>query len=521
MTSRTIDVAALDLPSPPRSLAAIVRAASDPDASAASLGELVAADPGFSTKILAIANSSLYRRGAPVTSVAHAVGVLGIRQLRNAALCAAAQASVDKRKIGAFHLSRFWENSLRRAVAARVLAESTTVDPMSAFTAGLLQDLGVLALMQTWPERAEEWMQVETDLPDIRLERERGLFGLGHDEVAPALAERWGLPDDLAAAMAHHHRDAVLDPHAELSTLSRHAEVVATVLASNDRREALERARLILARERGLDRSTVDAVVGRVAHEVTEMAALLGVKVKAQPELATIREAAFAGLQQLNLSYEQLVAHLEASLTTQDRLAAQLRARNEELERVARTDALTDLPNRRAFWSTLVEQLEAATEADDVGLLLVDADRFKAINDAHGHEIGDAVLVHLARVLQSSVGDDELVARVGGEEFAVVFVARQAGFGRELGERIIERIKASPCEAPGLASPLALSVSIGAASVDAISRAGDSATNVARGLYRVADARLYRAKESGRGRVADDEGRRSSGWLARLRGRAA
>ncbi|TPV93658.1 MAG: GGDEF domain-containing protein [Myxococcales bacterium FL481] len=523
MSHGSIDVATLDLPSPPRSLAAIVQAASDPEASAAALAELVAADPGFSTKILAIANSSLYRRGAPVTSVAHAVGVLGIRQLRNLALCAAAQASVDKRRLGAFHLSRFWENSLRRAVAARVLAEGTNTDPMLAFTAGLLQDLGVLALMQTWPDRASEWMRVETELPDDRLEHERALFGLGHDEVAPPLAERWALPDDLAAAMAHHHRDATAEAHAELSTLSRHAEVVATVLAAADRRAALERARLILARERGLDRSAIDDTVARVGREVAEMAGLLGVKVKVQPELETIREAAFSGLQRLNLSYEQLVAHLETSLATQDRLATELRARNAQLERAARTDALTDLPNRRAFWSTLVEHLESAHEADDVGLLLVDADHFKAVNDSHGHEVGDAVLVHLARVLEDGVSEDELVARIGGEEFAVVYVAREADFGHNLGERLIARVQGTPCEVPIPASPLELSISIGAASVDAKARAGESATEAARSLYRVADARLYRAKDTGRGRVvSDDQDRgRGSGWLARLRGRAA
>ena len=135
----------LQLPSPPQALAAIVRAASDPGVASSKLAALVSSDPAFSARILSMVNSSLYRRGTTIASVPHAVGVLGSRQLRNIALCAAAQACVRRQDVGVFHLGRFWENSLRRAVACQVLAERVgSVDPMSAFTSGLLQDLSLI-----------------------------------------------------------------------------------------------------------------------------------------------------------------------------------------------------------------------------------------------------------------------------------------------------------------------------------------------------------------------------------------
>lgn len=100
---------------------------------------------------------------------------------------------------------------------------------------------------------------------------------------------------------------------------------------------------------------------------------------------------------------------------------ADLRTRLEELERLADTDTLLPLPNRRAFLRALERVLhQAARHKTPAAVLFVDLNGLKAINDCHGHQSGDAVLLHVARVLQASLRAGDMVARIGGDEFGLI-----------------------------------------------------------------------------------------------------
>lgn len=100
---------------------------------------------------------------------------------------------------------------------------------------------------------------------------------------------------------------------------------------------------------------------------------------------------------------------------------ADLRARLEELERLADTDTLLPLPNRRAFLRELERVLHQVARHDtQAAVLFVDLNGLKAINDCHGHQAGDAVLLHVARVLKASLRAGDMVARIGGDEFGLI-----------------------------------------------------------------------------------------------------
>lgn len=100
---------------------------------------------------------------------------------------------------------------------------------------------------------------------------------------------------------------------------------------------------------------------------------------------------------------------------------ADLRTRLEELERLADTDTLLPLPNRRAFLRELERVLhQAARHKTPAAVLFVDLNGLKAVNDCHGHQAGDAVLLHVARVLQASLRAGDMVARIGGDEFGLI-----------------------------------------------------------------------------------------------------
>ncbi len=167
---------------------------------------------------------------------------------------------------------------------------------------------------------------------------------------------------------------------------------------------------------------------------------------------------------------------------------AELVESHHHLEEIAYQDMLTSLPNRRMFTEQFRAQLALARrEGSSFGLLLVDLDRFKQINDEFGHDAGDAVLTETARRLRAAVRESDCAARLGGDEFGVLVVstADKAGI-----EAVCRRIAASfSAPVPYGDVMLAVGCSIGAAMYPE-----DSLTQ--EGLYKVADLALYAAKRN-------------------------
>ncbi len=170
-------------------------------------------------------------------------------------------------------------------------------------------------------------------------------------------------------------------------------------------------------------------------------------------------------------------------------------AASEDLERARRdalTDELTGLPNRRVFDAALDGRLENLRRYGwQFGLLMVDIDRFKLVNDEHGHAAGDAVLAAVSKTILGAIRAGDSVARWGGEEFAVlVQTADDAGL-RELGERI--RALVARTDARHENGRLPVTVSLGGA----MARPDDTAGT----LFERTDSALYAAKQSGRDRT--------------------
>jgi diguanylate cyclase (GGDEF)-like protein/PAS domain S-box-containing protein len=166
----------------------------------------------------------------------------------------------------------------------------------------------------------------------------------------------------------------------------------------------------------------------------------------------------------------------------------------EELIEQALTDHLTGLANRRAFSERLEGELaRAERHGHPLSLVVLDLDHFKRVNDRRGHEVGDRVLVEVARRLRSESRRGELVARVGGEEFAWILPGSDMAGGVSAAERARARVAAAPI--PGVGT---ITVSAGVAALCD----GESGQD----LLRDADRALYEAKAAGRNRTVSARG---------------
>lgn len=165
------------------------------------------------------------------------------------------------------------------------------------------------------------------------------------------------------------------------------------------------------------------------------------------------------------------------------------------LVRLAAEDELTGLMNRRAFFTAAREAVDRDGRATDAGAaFLVDADRFKAINDEHGHEVGDRVLQGLASTLAAAVREGDIVARLGGEEFAVYL----PGAGPDEATVVAERIRSTIADCVWAIGEEALRVTV---SVGVAMRSRGEPIDDA---LRRADAAMYRSKRAGGDRLACD-----------------
>ena len=171
-------------------------------------------------------------------------------------------------------------------------------------------------------------------------------------------------------------------------------------------------------------------------------------------------------------------------------LTDQLRASLAKMSQQANTDALTGLLNRHALNKSLADLVRTGERRKaSFSLLMMDVDHFKAINDTHGHDVGDKALQHVATCISAQLREWDLCARFGGEEFIVLLPATSNAEAQLVAERIRKAIESSPLEQPY--QPL--TISIGVASY----QSGMDAEQ----LLKAADNGVYEAKQNGRNQV--------------------
>jgi len=192
----------------------------------------------------------------------------------------------------------------------------------------------------------------------------------------------------------------------------------------------------------------------------------------------------------------QLQEELEFDRQQLSQFAAELAASNQRLQQLALTDVLTELPNRRNANEQLDRQWAIAERSGrPLSCMMIDIDYFKNINDTHGHKVGDDVLKQVANILRSTARKQDMVCRLGGEEFLVICPDSDPEQAFQYAERLRQSIAAGNMNSAGV--DIRLTVSIGLANKK------PELSNVEM-LLQLADKRLYAAKNKGRNQTVAD-----------------
>ena len=181
----------------------------DSDSAIADLENVFKADPVLAADLLILANSPAFGMRATVNSIRHAIALLGLEQTRSLAFAVAMKSYMLAPRWGDT-LQDSWRHSIATAVIAEMLASASGTEVPFLYTAGLMHDVGRLALFQLSGEKYQQVLATEFASVREYLNREKLLFGCGHDDAGAFLAEAWGFPTTLCDCIRFHHWDVAM-----------------------------------------------------------------------------------------------------------------------------------------------------------------------------------------------------------------------------------------------------------------------------------------------------------------------
>ena len=504
MTNKTTDPEILldrieDLPSLTPVVASVMKLI-ETDGQAEAVGELLAADAALASRILRVVNSAYYGLPHQVSSISRAVVMLGFDTIQTLVL----SASVVEVMIGGGEaledLHRVWERSLFAAVSARKLARHLgRGGHEESFMAALMMDIGMLVQLKLHGSEYARVIASELHEGVDIVVSEVQAYDVSHERLGAALLRKWGIPDLLTKSILYHHDlTGVEEEPEELRTviqLTHLARLAAAIFYGPNKGLAIQDFKTECRRLAELGAEEVDQIFRSIREEVLEVAQQYGLEVRSLQTYAEILDQANQELEQANRTYEQLNRDLLAANKRAEELARSLKQANEKLQRMASVDELTGLYNRRYFEEFFSREFSRCRRYQrPMACIILDIDFFKKVNDTYGHLQGDSILKELGERLLGMLRVSDVAVRYGGEEFVVLLPETGLYAARITAEKLRRAVETTEFRyRPG--EGLAITISLGIAAFDG-QHGAESHTD----LLAQADAKLYRAKETGRNR---------------------
>ncbi|MDB4442672.1 GGDEF domain-containing protein [bacterium] len=421
-----------NLPTLPGIALKIIAAYQKPDPDIQQIGDLLTTDPPLTFKILKIVNSSFYSLPTKITSVHHAIKLLGIKAIKNLALCFTLINTFQSNKYELIDYRRFWKNSLVGASATKLIAEKLVPDHADdAFILGLLQDIGILIFGYCMPKQYALVLNEVGKNANIYPQVETQVLGINHQEIGEYLTKSWDLPNTFYLPIGYHHIPEKL-PSAqssilELTKILHLSSLFIDLLNDKNRAMSLWKLKETVNHFGFSAEIDVNQIWDKIYSQIQQIFPIFDIEI-GQDEYIQIIESAKAELSKLSVEMINNYVHQDKEIRTLK-------------EQVVR-DSMTQLYNHHHFRQLLQSELARAKRYNrPLSLLFGDIDNFKAINDTYGHLAGDRIIKALATKLRMETRDSDHVARYGGEEFAVILTETTIEDAKMIAERLRSEIE--------------------------------------------------------------------------------
>ena len=480
------------LPTPSSVALRVLEKASQPDCTIGDLTSIISMDAGLSGKILKTVNSAVFGFPRPVTTIQRALAVLGIKSARSLVLTLSFP-EMQKHREPDDRTRRYWKTSIAGAIIAKELSvKLKRRDPEEDLSAGLLRDLGEIILEQYFRDKYQDVLKAPSvDFLQHQCGLEETACGVHHAEVTAFLLNKWRLPDETTDAILHHHDPAKGTYRSEIveqrAYLLQFASKVAHLLAYPGQ-VFLYRELLDLARSKfNMSEAEVGDFLEPLTDKIELFASILKVDIGKVDKYPVI--LANAAQELVNLT---LAINLDNHRYSEQKRRAESEARR--WRQAAVVDPLTQVFNRRFLEERLQELFEGSEGVSGIGMLFIDLDGFKPLNDRFGHAFGDKVLQEVAFALRQQVRADDMVALFGGDEFCIVAVhADRAGL-QVLAQRVWQAINDLTIRLDGKEGKVG-------ASIGGLTICPQTSDVVPNELVAAADRAMYVAKRLGRNRI--------------------
>jgi len=468
----------------------------DENSSINDLSDLITKDASLTVKILKIVNSSIYSFDREVTNLSRALSVLGLNAIGNIVLSVSA-VNVLKGSENNYDFSKFLENSLFKAVTAKLIAQKIGYANIEEiFISGLLTDISFLFLVQNFKE---DYMMLSFSNSPIKemLIKEIELFGLNHAEISSLILEKSNVPDILRLPVKYHHN---LEGISEVTDVAVKRAVKIVYCATKITELFYGRTNNIVTSKNeisdllDLEGVAFEQFLSSISDKVVETSEFFEFKDTAFPTYFEILEKANNQLVYLNIKYENILKELQIEQRKSNKFREKLQETNKKLLNLALKDPLTGAYNRRYINEILDGEIARVKRSGGhLVVLMCDIDHFKHVNDTYGHDNGDIVLKKVVNILKETLRKNDILARVGGEEFVVVCQSTNTDDGVFVAEKLRKAIEEATFSLTS-GNDIGITMSFGVACYNT------ELKNV-QNLLKLADNRLYDAKNTGRNKV--------------------
>lgn len=222
-----------DLPALPSVALEALRVLEDPEVTARQLQYVIMKDQALTARILKIVNSAMYYLRNEVSTVSHAIAILGLRTVRSIIMAASVQQAfqIYRKSTSGLATQLLWQHSWGAAIAAKAIAVCVGYsNPEEASTSGLLHDIGKMAIMCNRPQEYDEVINAVYRGDSSFCQAEQEMFGFTHSDVGAMLVSKWLFPPQLSEAIQYHHDLEGAEDHSQLAAITNLANLIMAFL---------------------------------------------------------------------------------------------------------------------------------------------------------------------------------------------------------------------------------------------------------------------------------------------------